>query len=104
MRINIRMIPPNDIELAVLDGRLHTGVIPTLKPLPGLQYRALYQEASQLYCAPGHPLFDAERVTGQQLAQCDAVVPAYAQTPEIKALHEPLKPPPRPPTGKASPF
>lgn len=91
VRINIRMIPPNDIELAVLDGQLHTGVIPTLKPLPGLQYRSLYAEASQLYCASGHPLFDAEHVTEEQLAQCDAVVPAYAQTPEIKALHEPLK-------------
>lgn len=91
VRINIRMIPPNDIELAVLDARLHTGVVPALKTLPGLQYLSLYEEASQLYCAAGHPLFDAETVTQEQLADCDAVVPAYAQTPEIKAVHEPLR-------------
>ncbi len=91
VRVNIRMIPPSDIELAVLDGRLHTGVVPALKTLPGLEYLSLYEESSQLYCASGHPLFDAEAVTEAQLAECDSVVPAYAQTPEIKALHEPLK-------------
>ncbi|WP_168014762.1 LysR family transcriptional regulator [Halomonas salinarum] len=91
VQINIRMIPPNDIELAVLDGRLHTGVVPELKTLPGLHYRSLYEEASQLYCASGHPLFDVENVTDGQLASADAVMPAYAQAPEIKAMHEPLR-------------
>ncbi|MFG6178262.1 LysR family transcriptional regulator [Halomonas sp. THAF12] len=91
VRINIRMIPPSDIELAVLDGRLHTGVIPALKTLPGLEYLSLYEERSQLYCAADHSLFEAGHVTRERLAECDAVVPAYAQAPEIKALHEPLR-------------
>ena len=91
VHINIRMIPPNDIELAVLDGRLHTGVIPSLKPLPGLHYRPLYAEESRLYCAAGHALFEAESVTAAELAKHDAVLPAYAQTSAIKAMHEPLK-------------
>jgi LysR family transcriptional regulator, transcriptional activator for bauABCD operon len=91
VRINIRMIPPNDIELGVLDGRLHTGVIPTLKTLPGLQYRALYEEASRLYCGAGHPLFKADTMSLEALANHDAVMPAYAQTPEIKAKLESLK-------------
>ncbi|MBB3231902.1 LysR family transcriptional regulator [Halomonas stenophila] len=91
VRINIRMIPPHDIELAVLDGRLHTGVVPAIKTLPGLDYLSLYEETSQLYCAGDHPLFDAETVTDEQLASSDAVTPAYAQSPEIKALHEPLE-------------
>lgn len=91
VRINIRMIPPSDIELAVLDGRLHTGVVPALRTLPGLEYLSLYEEASQLYCAAGHPLFETPDVTKETLASYDAVVPAYAQTPEIKAIHEPLK-------------
>lgn len=92
VRINIRMIPPSEIELAVLDGRLHTGVIPDLKTLPGLDYLALYDEASRLYCAVGHPLFEATDVAREALARYDAVVPAYAQTPEIKTVHEPLSP------------
>lgn len=91
VRINIRMIPPSEIELAVLDGRLHTGVIPDLKTLPGLDYLALYEEASQLYCAAGHPLFEAVDITKETLASYDAVVPAYAQTPEIKTAHEHLR-------------
>jgi len=91
VRINIRMIPPSDIELAVLDGRLHTGVIPDLKTLPGLNYLSLYEEESRLYCADEHPLFAAQEVTRAALANHDAVVPAYAQTPEIKAVHEPLR-------------
>ena len=91
VRINIRMIPPNDIELAVLDGRLHIGVVPTLKTLPGLEYFSLYEELSQLYCAVGHPLFDTQDVTKEMLSRYDAVVPAYAQAPEIKAVHGPLK-------------
>ncbi|QFT85807.1 HTH-type transcriptional regulator CynR [Halomonas sp. THAF12] len=91
VHINIRMIPPSDIELGVLDGRLHTGVIPALKTLPGLEYLSLYEEHSRLYCAAGHPLFEAGEATRERLADCDAVVPAYAQAPEIKALHEPLR-------------
>ena len=91
VRINIRMIPPSDIELAVLDGRLHTGVIPDLKTLPGLNYLSLYEEESQLYCSNEHPLFTVEEVDRATLASHDAVVPAYAQTPEIKAVHEPLQ-------------
>ncbi len=90
VQINIRMIPPSDIETGVLDGRLHTGVIPALKSLPGLNYLPLYAEISQLYCAANHPLFKAETITPAELCACDAVIPAYAQTPEVKALHEPL--------------
>jgi DNA-binding transcriptional LysR family regulator len=91
VRINICMIPPSDIELAVLDGRLHTGVIPNLKTLPGLDYLTLYEETSRLYCSAEHPLFQAKNITKEDLSRYDAVVPAYAQTPEIKAMHEPLK-------------
>ncbi|WP_108447001.1 LysR family transcriptional regulator [Halomonas denitrificans] len=90
VRINIRMIPPHDIELGVLDGRLHTGVVPAIKTLPGLHYLSLYEETSQLYCARGHALFDAGTVTEEELAGSDAVTPAYAQSPEIKAQHESL--------------
>ncbi|MCG6656913.1 LysR family transcriptional regulator [Halomonas campisalis] len=90
VRINIRMIPPSDIELAVLDGRLHTGVVPDLRVLPGLNYLSLYEEESRLYCSDEHPLFAAAEVDEAALASHAAVVPAYAQTPEIKALHESL--------------
>ncbi|MBE0488540.1 MAG: LysR family transcriptional regulator [Halomonas sp.] len=92
VRINIRMISPSEIEQAVLDGRLHAGVVPALKPLPGLTYLPLYEETSRLYCAAGHPLFSAPEISAEQLADHDAVVPAYAQAPSIKTHHEWLNP------------
>ncbi len=91
--INISMTPPNEIELGVLDGRLHIGMVPDLRPLAGLHYLPLYQEQSRLYCSHDHRLFgQADAVLNPaRIGEQDAVVPAYAQTPEIKALHQQLK-------------
>jgi len=85
--LNIRMIPPNDIEKGVLDGSLHIGMVPDLRLLAGLEYLPLYRENSLLYCSNRHPLFDIDdaKIDAEQIANLDAVVPAYAQTPEIKA-------------------
>lgn len=85
--LNIRMIPPNDIEKGVLDGSLHIGMVPDLRLLAGLEYLPLYRENSQLYCSNTHPFYDLndEDISPEQIAKLDAVVPAYAQTPEIKA-------------------
>ena len=84
--INIRMIPPNEIESALLDGRLHAGVVPDLRKLPGLNYYPLYKEKSLLYCSQEHPLFhhDEQEISDEELADFDAVVPAYAQSAENK--------------------
>ncbi|MCW8889741.1 MAG: LysR family transcriptional regulator [Sedimenticola sp.] len=92
VQINISMLPPNEIELGVLDGRLHIGVVPDLRTLAGLDYLPLYGETSQLYCSHTHPLFqqsDNQRTV--ELKRQDAVVPAYAQTAAIKAQHLRLK-------------
>lgn len=90
VHINIRMIPPKDIEIAVLKGSLHTGVIPVHEPLAGLGYLPLYGEASQLYCAKNHPLFGKQKLPEKEVYKHDAVAPAYVQAPEIKKMHEPL--------------
>ncbi|MDI3326859.1 LysR family transcriptional regulator [Pontibacterium granulatum] len=88
--INIRMIPPNDIELGVLDGRLHVGIVPTLRALAGLNYYPLYEERSRLYCSHNHPLFYVAD-SDIDVSEWDAVVPAYAQTALVKACHQQLK-------------
>ena len=62
VRINIRMMPPGEIEKSVLDGRLHVGVIPDIKHLSGLDYIDLYDEESQLYCGHRHSLFAPSRI------------------------------------------
>ena len=91
--INIRMTPPSDIEIGVLDGRLHIGVVPTLKPLTGLAYIPLYEEESQLYCSNTHPLFmrNESELTLDEINASDAVLPAYAQPPEVKALYQDMR-------------
>jgi DNA-binding transcriptional LysR family regulator len=91
--INIRMIPPTDIETAVLDGQLHVGVVPDLRTLAGLNYIPLYQEKSFLYCSHTHSLFDNKHPTsGDALAEYDAVLPAYPQDAETKQQQKKLKP------------
>ncbi len=91
--INIRMIPPKDIETAVLDGQLQIGVVPDLRPLSGLDYISLYKEKSLLYCSNEHPLFNMNKSTVNQakLAGFDAVVPVYPQATEIKQQQKLLK-------------
>ncbi|MFD1382049.1 LysR family transcriptional regulator [Rhodanobacter aciditrophus] len=93
IRINIRMIPPTLVEQKVLDGQLHVGIVPELRVISGLHYRPLYQEQSLLYCARNHPLYEMSQaeLESVDLSEFDAVIPAYAQTAEIKAHHQMLK-------------
>ena len=90
--INIRMIPPNQIETAILDGQLHIGVVPDLRTLPGLNYIPLYKEKSLLYCSREHPLFDTDdaALSDTDLAKYDAVLPAYPQAARIKRQQKAL--------------
>lgn len=83
VRVNIRMIPPNEAERGVLDGRLHVGVVPARRALPGLSGFALYREESRLYCGAGHPLFAMPEaaVTPAAVAAADAIAPTRAQPP-----------------------
>ena len=86
IHINIKMMPPDQIEINVLDGRLHVGAVPELRLLPGLNYYPLYQEESFLYCSKDHPFFnlDDKQLTNAMISKSDAVVLSYQQTPEIK--------------------
>jgi LysR family transcriptional regulator, transcriptional activator for bauABCD operon len=91
VRVNIRMIPPTDIERGVLGGSLHIGVVPDIRPLAGLHYQPLYEEVSELYCSSSHPLFAQGEVSERQLQGADAVLPAYAQPAAIRARYEGLR-------------
>lgn len=92
IQINLRMMPPDKIEIDVLDGRLHVGVVPELRPLSGLNYHQLYQEESFLYCSKDHPYFtlDDKQLTNTIISKSDAVVLSYQQTPEIRHLLQKL--------------
>ncbi|MCB5944056.1 LysR family transcriptional regulator [Acidocella sp. KAb 2-4] len=77
VRVNIRMVPPSQIERGVLDGQLHVGIIPAGRTLPGLRELPLYDEVSHLYCAAEHPFFArAGVVDAAAIAGADAVAPS----------------------------
>src|SRR5690606_16290685 len=46
VRVQIRMVAPNEVEQGVLDGSLHVGVVPQAHGLSGLEYQPLYDERS----------------------------------------------------------
>ncbi len=78
VRVNIRMSPPNEIERGVLDEKLHVGITPTNRLLPGLKALPLYGEVSHLYCAMDHPFFDRPdaELNESAISEADAVVPS----------------------------
>ncbi|ATJ82090.1 LysR family transcriptional regulator [Halomonas beimenensis] len=78
VRVHMHMDPPGEIARAVLDGRLHLGVVPAVNLPPALDSRPLYEEVSRLYCASDHPLFEAPpAAVPERLDAWDAVVPSY---------------------------
>jgi DNA-binding transcriptional LysR family regulator len=87
--INIRMNPPKYIEAAILDGKLHIGVVPDLRRISGLNYIPLYKEESLLYCSSDHPLFP-NTSNNIKLKDYDAVVPTYPQAAGIKQQQQKL--------------
>ena len=93
VEIKISMIPPNEIERHILDGGLHVGVVPDLRPLPGLEYSELYTEISHLYCNHEHPLFKVldTDIGDEVVSSMDAVAPTYAQTAQTKTHYQDLK-------------
>ena len=92
VRIQIRMTPPSEVEQGVLDGSLHVGVVPQSHALSGLEYQALYEERSLLYCAVGHPLFyvDDQQLSETRLNAQDAIAPTFRLPPEIQAQYQVL--------------
>jgi DNA-binding transcriptional LysR family regulator len=59
----IHVEPINAIERGVMEGRFHLGIIPNHRPSSSLDYYRLFEEQMYLYCATGHPLFDAAGAT-----------------------------------------
>jgi DNA-binding transcriptional LysR family regulator len=63
--------PINEIERAVIDGRIQVGIIPSHRSSSSLDYMHLYDEQMYLYCGQDHPLFNAEPNTIDQTTILD---------------------------------
>lgn len=86
VKINLQIASPNEIERAVIEGRVNIGVIPYHHQLPGLVYQDLHQETSQLYCGARHPLFlmPDQQLDRKLLRDYDFIAPGYAHTVQLK--------------------
>ena len=71
----IHVEPINEIERGVMEGRFQLGIIPDHRPSSSLDYYPLFKEQMYLYCAAGHPLFDANAsdLTSEQVRACKYV-------------------------------
>jgi DNA-binding transcriptional LysR family regulator len=56
--LNISTVTSNIVEQSVLDGTFDGGLIIGRRPINQLDYRPLYGEMTNLYCAEGHPLYN----------------------------------------------
>jgi DNA-binding transcriptional LysR family regulator len=87
--INIRTMPPGEIDKAVLNSELDIGFIPRWRHSAGLSYEPLYEEESGLYCGAEHPLFglDDAQISPDIVLTFDIAAPAYAQPERIQEMY-----------------
>ncbi|WP_386080377.1 LysR family transcriptional regulator [Vreelandella sp. F11] len=91
--LHIHMEPSDAVIRGVMDGHLHVGVVPAVNLPTSLESRHLYDEPSYLYCATGHPLFNAhdDMLSGEDIAQHAAISPRYPLPVEARQAHDVLR-------------
>ena len=86
VRINIEILPPDDLQQRILDGRLHAAVGPFPVKVQGVHYDKLFDELHSVYCGIGHPLFDQNVVTREDLQGSQVVVHSYEHEIDLNIL------------------
>lgn len=71
--LNITIGALNDLESALIDGRLHLAIVPEHRRSESLDYHELFSETMYLYCGQGHPLFgiDHRELAWEELQDYD---------------------------------
>ncbi len=86
--LSIHSLAPDEIERAVLDGRVGLGIGVFHQHRPGLVYESLYQDPVELYCGRDHPLFAvaAEGRVPRDLEFADLVRRGYLSEEQVAPL------------------
>ncbi len=73
--LTVNVVPSNDVERAVYDGRCDLGITGSRSDLADLVYEELHTESIALYCGSRHPLFarDLEKLTDEDLTDVDFI-------------------------------
>jgi len=86
--LDVRVGTLNDIEAAVIDGKLQLGIVPDHRRSDSLDYLELFSETMYLYCGRLHPLFASDH---QTLSWADLQDYDYAgltfHSPNMEATH-----------------
>jgi DNA-binding transcriptional LysR family regulator len=77
VRIELISAMPADMERLLLQQRLDLAIGYFSGAQGAFDYEHLFSETQHLYCAPGHPLFEAATVTDSALQQADRVEHPY---------------------------
>jgi DNA-binding transcriptional LysR family regulator len=88
VHVNIHSLAPEEIEYAVLDGRIGLGIGVFHQHRPGLAYERLCQDPVELYCGRGHPLFAAvaEGRVPRDLGSADLARRGYLSEEQVAPL------------------
>ncbi len=75
VELTVNVVPSNDVEKAVYDGRCDLGITGSRTDLADLCYEQLHTESVALYCGYEHPLYtqDLENVTDGDLGDVDFI-------------------------------
>lgn len=88
VHVNIHSLAPDEIEYAVLDGRIGLGIGVFHQHRPGLAYEHLCEDPVELYCGRGHPLFAAaaEGRVPRDLGSADLARRGYLSEEQVAPL------------------
>jgi DNA-binding transcriptional LysR family regulator len=73
--LTVNVVPSNDVERAVYDGRCDLGITGSRTDLADLIYEELHTESIALYCGSEHSLFarNLEELTDEDLSEVDFI-------------------------------
>jgi LysR family transcriptional regulator, transcriptional activator for bauABCD operon len=79
--ITLFTLPPNSLEVALMDGTVHIGIGQFFRILPSLQYEKILSDQQLLYCGKKHEFFDRapEDVTAEELKGMKFADRGYAE-------------------------
>ncbi len=78
-RIDLQIMRADELEQAVLEGRLHLAIGCFNHQLSGLHYQPLFEEEQNLYCGRGHAFFERadDQLSNEEIATADYVDRGY---------------------------
>ncbi|MBF7731534.1 LysR family transcriptional regulator [Pseudomonas sp. N040] len=77
VRIELISAVPAELERRLLQDQLQLAIGYFAGNQSALDYQPLFSEQQALYCASGHPLFQREQISREDLAGCDLVYHPY---------------------------